>query len=156
MRRVLFAVALILFATCGTSAGQPRRSGVPLSSPREVTVSADRLDRFQRWLKAVDRHEPGEQDEAVAEVAAWTNSELRGLWIDVNILSQLMRNPRLGRFMVQGEGQRAPTEIRYTSFQHRQLIAFACAAAAMLADRDCIEFKAATSLDADLIRLARH
>jgi hypothetical protein len=155
MRRVLFAVALILFATCGTSAGQPRRSGVPLSSPREVTVSADRLDRLQRWLKAVDRHEPGEQDEALAEVAAWTNTELRGLWVDVDVLSQLMRNVRLNRFLVQAEGQRTPIEVRYTSFQHRQLIAFACAAAAMLADRDCIEFKATNSLDAGLIRLAQ-
>src|SRR6266851_5801754 len=116
MRRVLFAVALILFATCGTSTGQPRRSGVPSSSPREVTVPADRLDRLQRWLKAVDRHEPGEQDEALAEVAAWTNTELRGLWIDVHVLSQLMRNVRLNRFLVQAEGQRTPIEVRYTSF----------------------------------------
>jgi hypothetical protein len=156
MRRVLFAVGLVLLGVCGAAAGQ-RRSGLPaFPASREVTVSADRLDRLHRWLKAVDRHEPGEQDEALAEVGAWTNTELRGLWIDVNVLSQLMRNPRLGRFVVQGEGQRAATEIRYTSFQHRQLTAFACAAAATLADPTCIEMKATNSLDADLTRLAQH
>src|SRR5207245_4617154 len=114
------------------------------------------LDRLQRWLKAVDRHEPGEQDEAVAEVGAWTNAELRALWIDVNVLTQLMRNVRLARFIVQGEGQRGATEIRYTSLQHHQLIAFACAAAAMMAERDCVDARAANGLDADLMRLAQH
>jgi tetratricopeptide (TPR) repeat protein len=156
MRRVLFAVAFILLGTCGAAAGQMRRSGQPLSQLQEVGVSTDRLDRLQRWLKAVDRHEPGIYDDAVAEVGTWTNTDLRALWVDVNVLAQLMRNLRLSRFIVQAEGQRGSTEIRYTSFQLRQLTAFACAAAAILADRDCVTIKAATSLDADLIRLAQH
>jgi Tfp pilus assembly protein PilF len=157
MRRALFAVSILTFVLgiCGAAAGQ-RRSGMPaLPSPREVTVAADRLDRLQRWLKAVDRHEPGEQDDAVAEVGGWTNADLRGLWIDLNILSQLMRNVRLNRFTVQTETQ-GTTEIRYTSFQRHQLIAFACAAASLLADRDCVEMKAAAGLDKDLTRLAQH
>src|SRR5712692_10547312 len=121
MRRVFFAVALILLGT-GAGAGQMRRSGLPtLPSAQEVSVSADRLDRLQRWLKVVDRHEPGVQDDAAAEVGAWTNTDLRGLWVDVNVLAQLMRNLRLSRFIVRGEGQARPTEIRYTSQQLRQL-----------------------------------
>jgi tetratricopeptide (TPR) repeat protein len=156
MRHVLFAVGLVVVAVCGAAAGQ-RRSGMPaLPSPPEVSVAADRLDRLHRWLKAVDRHEAGEQDEALTEVGGWTNAELRGLWIDVNVLWQLMRNVRLTRFVVQGEAQRAATEIRYTSFQHRQLMVFACAAAGMLADRNCLEIKASTNLDAELTRLAEH
>src|SRR5207248_1050068 len=72
------------------------------------------------------------------------------------VVSQLMRNLRLSRFVVQGEGQRASIEIRYTSLQRRQLIAFACAAAAMLTDPNCVDFSVMSSLDADLVRLRQH
>ena len=41
MRRVFFAVALVLLGTCGAAAGQMRRSGLPVLSPSpEVSVTA--------------------------------------------------------------------------------------------------------------------
>jgi tetratricopeptide (TPR) repeat protein len=122
-----------------------------------TTTSTDpRLARVEQWLKAVDGHEPGEQDEAVAEVGAWTDSDLRELWVDVNALFQLMRNPGRGWFDIHGRGQRDTTVIVYTASQLRQLRAFACAAAAMLPHPDCLAIHAAAELDADLQRLVEH
>jgi len=42
-----------------------------------------RFDRVERWLSAVLRHEPGEADEAVADIGSWPAPQLRMLWIDV-------------------------------------------------------------------------
>ena len=51
-----------------------------------------RIDRVERWLNAVAQHEPGQADDAVAEIASWSSPEMRMLWIDVSVLVQLMRN----------------------------------------------------------------
>jgi hypothetical protein len=42
-----------------------------------------RFDRVERWLSAVLQHEPGEADEAVADIGSWPAPQLRMLWIDV-------------------------------------------------------------------------
>src|SRR5262249_1782255 len=147
---------LVILASAAGAAGQMRRSGVPSISRAQVDVPAERLPRLQRWLKAVDRHEPGADDDSVIEVGAWTNTELRGLWVDANVLAQLMRNVRGSRFLVQAERQSGATEIRYTQNQLGQLRALACAAGGMMADPECGAIKAPTTLDADLVRLAQH
>jgi tetratricopeptide (TPR) repeat protein len=119
-------------------------------------VATDRIVRLEHWLKAVDQHTPGAEDDALVEVGAWSTSELRTLWLDVKALALLMRNLRLRTFQVQTDGQRGPTEVRYTSFQLRRLTVLACAAAGIVADRDCLAIKAETDLDADLLRLSKH
>jgi tetratricopeptide (TPR) repeat protein len=150
-------IGLVVLGASTGGVGQIRRSGLPaLPTPPEISASAERLDRLQRWLSAVDRHEPGEQDDAVTEVGGWTNGDLRGLWVDVTVLSQLMRSPRLGRFIVQGQGQRGATEIHYTANQLSRLRTYACAAAAILLQPDCLAIQAAAGLDADLRTLAAH
>jgi len=134
-----------------------RRSGIPGdASPKVHDVTADRIERLKAWLKAVDRHEPGVEDDVVGEVGGWSNTQLRGLWIDVNVLTQLMRNVRLSRFLIRMETQRNATEIRYTSQQLRQMATLACVAGAMLARPDCVAIKAASSADEELLRLAEH
>jgi tetratricopeptide (TPR) repeat protein len=120
-------------------------------------VSADRIPRLERWLKAVDRHEPGESDEAVDEVGSWSIVELRGLWVDVYVLAQLARNPKLAHFVVKTDTQASGVEIRYSSQQLRQLATLACAAGAMLAsDLYCLSLKAASSVDEALMTLVTH
>src|SRR5438445_5869964 len=157
MRRVLFAVALLIATAWPASGGQMRRSGVPTELSRKVQdVTSDRIERLRQWLKAVDRHEPGVEDDEVVAVGGWSNAQLRSLWIDVNVLSQLMRNVRLSRFMIRMESQRNATEIRFTSTQLRQMATLACAAGAMLARPDCVAIKAASSADEELRRLAEH
>jgi hypothetical protein len=51
-------------------------------------------------------------------------------------------------------GQRIPQDILYTNLQLQRLKTLACAAVGLAADPRCGERKAATDLDADLLRLA--
>jgi hypothetical protein len=114
-----------------------------------------RVVRVEQWLKSVLHHEPGETDEALRTVQAWTNADLRTLWIDLEVLARLMRNPNSARFSLQIEGERRPREIRYTSPQLRRLVLLACAAAGTLGRDECTSVRAAGDLDDDLRALAR-
>ena len=157
MRHALVTIVWIAGFSAIAAGGQMRRSGVPTElSPKVQDVTSDRIERLRQWLKAVDRHEPGVEDDEVITVGVWSNAQLRSLWIDVNVLSQLMRNVRLSRFMIRMESQRNATEIRFSSTQLRQMATLACAAGARLARPDCVSIKAASSVDEELLRLAEH
>jgi tetratricopeptide (TPR) repeat protein len=117
-------------------------------------VAPARLERLEQWLKALARHTPGAEDEALAEIGSWPNSELRPLWIDVNVLIQVTRNLKLSRFRVQFQGQRSPTQIRYTRVQMRRLTVLGCAAAGLVVEPVCVALRAAEELDPDLLRLS--
>ena len=91
MRRLALFLCFLLIAAgvAGQDAPSPRRSR------QFVEPVADaRLDRLERWLKAVARHAPGVADPQANEVAGWSQPDLQSLWIDVNVLVKLMRNPR--------------------------------------------------------------
>ena len=124
--------------------------GVAFQQPDMV----DRLDRMEQWLKAVMRHEPGTTDDAAGLVGSWSNSELRQLWIDSNVMAQLMRNPKGVGFSVRAEGQRVSQKISYTVAQFRHLKALACAAGGMVDQPECLAIKASISVGADLLHLA--
>ena len=61
--------------------------------PAAAWVADARIDRLERWLKAVARHEPGSEDQEAIEVGSWPQGDLQTLWIDVDVLVKLMRNP---------------------------------------------------------------
>lgn len=153
MRRVLCAVVLVAAA-----AGAVRTESASSAGPIQAgAVIADRIPRLARWLKAVDRHDPGERDEATDEVAEWTNAELRVLWVDINVLAQMKRNVKLKRFIFKTEAQARATEVHYTDLQLRQLATLACAAGGMVSSNpDCLAIKAGTALDGDLVKVAAH
>ena len=109
-----------------------------------------RLARLAQWLAAVVDHAPGADDEPAETVAAWSNADVRALWIDASAVVQLMRNPRGVMFTVRGEGQ-PPVQVRYTSPQLRRLRAMACACAGMLKDASCAD--AAPAADDTLRRV---
>ena len=92
-------------------------------------VGKGRLERLERWLKATARHAPGEDDDALAEIAAWPNAQLKQLWIDANVLTQVMCSEGANRFTVLPEGQRLGTQVRYTQVDLHRLQVLACAAA---------------------------
>jgi tetratricopeptide (TPR) repeat protein len=87
-----------------------------------------RLGRLEQWLKAVMRHEPGTTDAAAERVGAWSNSELRALWIDTYVVVQLIRNPKASSFSVQQVGKSRPQPVLYTNVQLQRLRALACVA----------------------------
>jgi len=156
MRQVpatIVAIAIALVAAGARAGAQPGASGL---RTLEVVVTPDRLDRLEAWLKAIDRHDPGEIDDATNEVGQWTNDQLRGLWVDIGSLAALLRNLRLNQFAIRPDGQGKPTPVRYRSPLLERLKTLACAAAGQLADRDCVEMHATQSLDDDLVLLAAH
>jgi tetratricopeptide (TPR) repeat protein len=62
-------------------------------------VSA-RITRLEKWLSAIEQHEPGAADEAVLEVNGWNQEQLRLIWIDVTSLVSLVREPDVTLFYV--------------------------------------------------------
>jgi tetratricopeptide (TPR) repeat protein len=141
-----FAILLILIGTA------PRVStdGAAFQQPD----MGGRLDRVEQWLKAVMRHEPGTADDAAGLVGSWSNSELRMLWIDSNVMAQWMRNSKGVGFNVRSEGQRASQKIAYSVAQFRHLKALGCAAGGMVDQPECLAIKASISVGADLLRLS--
>ena len=69
-----------------------------LPPQREIIVSTDRVDRLERWLKAVDQHEPGEIDDAASEIGRFSETALRDLWVDAQSLVALMRDRKTSVF----------------------------------------------------------
>ena len=120
-----------------------------------------RLARVEQWTKAVMRHKPGTPDEAAFEVGGWSNTALRTLFVDVNVVVKLIRNPAAANFSIQSAGQRRPEEIRYSTSDFRRLRVVACAAGGQvgggitLDERRCLDIGAINQLDGDLRELAQ-
>ena len=129
-------------------------SSAPSIGALQPSEADARLVRVEQWLKAVRHHEPGTTDQAAALVASWYTRDIRMLWIDANVITQAMRDPRKSRFSFRAEGQSTTQSIQYSSQQLRRLKVLACAAAGILAHPVCVEVGASTALDADLLGLA--
>ncbi len=120
-------------------------------------VAEIRITRLERWLGSVDSHNPGYEDRALLDVAEWTHDDLRSLWIDLDVLAQLMRKPKSGAATVRPEGQRVPSTVNYLPDQRKRLVLLACAAAGILeTDLQCYGATANGGIDATLARLAAH
>jgi len=134
-------------------------AATPCAATQNASVQQQNMDarlvRVVQWLKAVVQHEPGAADDAVALVGSWTPSQVQTLWLDTNVIVQLMRNPGQVSFSVRSEGQRSAQSIPYSPMQLRKMKGLACAAAGIvLTDRRCVEMKVANELDLELRRLA--
>jgi tetratricopeptide (TPR) repeat protein len=162
--RVLSVIALVAGAAVAASAGSlaeqgrtrlppPAPDSGPGATPLEQNMDG-RVARLERWLKVTVRHTPGVDDEALAEVAAWPNANLREIWIDTNVLVQIMRGRRSDRFAVRAEGRDTATQVRYTKAQLQRLNVLACAAGGALVETTCMAMRAADDLDPELRQLA--
>jgi hypothetical protein len=152
MRPLLLASVVIVAAgVCGLAA-QGRRSGqVAGLASRDVIVTAERIDLFARWLKAVDRHDPGALDDALDDIASWSSGDLRGLWADAKFLALLMRNLKVNRFSV--AEPRGTVAIIYPPLLLQRMRSMACAASGRLISLDCAAIHAVDGLDDELRRL---
>jgi hypothetical protein len=127
--RVRFVVSLAALIAAAVVSGfsqtsRPRAAAPPQSATElkgRSTLPATRLDRLQEWLAAVDRHDPGTPDGPAVEVRSWSSRELSALWIDVDGLAQLMRNPKLNNFFVRSNDRRGAGELRYSRGEMQRL-----------------------------------
>ena len=152
MKRAIGTSIVVGFAIAAVAA-QGRRSGEIQSLRTPIDVTAERVDRLERWLEAVDAHEAGEADAALDEVASWSTGDLRQLWGDVRVPTILLRNRRAARFLIPTTGGRT-MEVFYPPSLMRRMRALACAAAGRLADVDCVAKGAPLELSAALRRFA--
>jgi hypothetical protein len=156
-RWLLLIVLTLIGAGAAPASGQLRAPASGARLPAVEEVGPGRLERLEQWLKAAARHAAGEDDEALTEAAAWPNSDLKKLGIEVNALVQIIRLPpdrRPTKFSIRSENQKTQTLVRYTPAQLRRLTVLACAAGGGLDDPDCITMRAADELDADFRRLS--
>jgi tetratricopeptide (TPR) repeat protein len=158
--RSLRRLSLSLLILSGAAAAQSAQRGMGSSPFSGLFVTDDRISRVERWLVAVDTHVPGREDAAVREILDWPNGDLSGLWVDVSVLSQIMRTPKLSMFWVELEGQNRSIQLSYTRSQKERLQVLACAATGMLrateATNPCVVIHAMRAATDDLRRLDRH
>src|SRR5262249_32786439 len=125
----------------------------PAGTPK-VVVTSERVDRFERWMQAVEAHEPGVVDDAVDEVGSWPGTTLRALWVDAKFLAGLLRNLKMARSQI--TTPQGTVEIVYPDEILQRMRAFACAASGRLQRPDCMLIHASENLDGDLRALAAH
>jgi tetratricopeptide (TPR) repeat protein len=141
-------------AAASRASAQLRGPSSPSAGSAVEQVGPERLVRLEQWLKAVARHDPGQSDDALLEVAALPNAALKLLWIDANVLTQMIRSVNANRFTVRPEGQRLGTQIRYSSTQTHRLRVLACAAGGALVAPECMAMDAGSELTPELRQLA--
>jgi tetratricopeptide (TPR) repeat protein len=129
---------------------------LPLAASAEPTDDPNaRILRVERWLKAVLSHQPGRKDNAVNEVAAWSNTDIRTLGTDEKVIAELMRNPSVRQIEAAVPGRSARPLFGYTVWQLHRLRVLACAGGGLVDRRDCRDLNASDEIDARLSRLAR-
>jgi len=85
------------------------------------TPPSPRIARLERWLAAVERHQPGTADGPAIEIGSWPASDLRTLRIDLSSLAESMRNPKATAFYFTSRDRRTGAPIRYTAAEIRRL-----------------------------------
>ena len=153
MRRSILAVIVVGAAMTSGAGAQPRRSGI--SSPRAtIDATKEHVDQLERWLEAIDTHEPGEADAALDEVASWSTGDLRMLWADVKALTTLLRDRKAAAFLFADGGR--TIAVSYPPSLMQRMRRLACASAGRLAEIDCLALRASLELSEPMRRLAEH
>jgi tetratricopeptide (TPR) repeat protein len=96
---------------------------VLVAGPSSQTVS--RMERLEQWLTAIERHEPGTSDPPALLVRSWNADDLRWLWIDLNTVIKLMRDPDVRLFFMSTPGRSKPTQYVYSGSELRRLLGLA-------------------------------
>ena len=148
----------LLFLLLAVQVGVGQLQVGPTARPpqREIVVSTDRVDRLERWLKAVDQHEPGEIDDAAREIGRFSETALQDLWVDAQAFVAIMRDRKASQFHATSGQPPLRTRIIYQPADRRRMSVLACAAAGQLDEPDCVAIHARGALDAQGARLAEH
>jgi tetratricopeptide (TPR) repeat protein len=152
----------------------PFELGVHVQAQRAPSAQERRLsplDRLEAWVAAVNRHTPGEVDEAALEINQWSSGDLRGVWIDVASLVSLVREPGVSVFYVPGDPElrlttsgwatvtpatrtSRPTPISYSGRDLERLRRLAVSFGSPTEGRDNLLLKRGAMLHADIAMLA--
>ena len=128
---------------------------LPLAAPAAPTDDPNaRILRVERWLKAVLSHQPGRKDDAISEVAAWSNADLRTLGVDERVLLELMQNPAAKQVKAAIPTRNGRPLVTYTPWQLHRLRVLSCAGSGLVSGRDCRDLNAGDEIDARLSHLA--
>jgi len=155
IRGLAFAVALGLLESSG-AAQQQRAPGSGMLLPATL-VEAGRIERLERWMRAVARHVPGEQDAAFVEIAGWPNANLKPLFVDASALVQTIGHAGVNAgatMTVRPAGQKTALRVRYSTEQYHRLQVLACAAGGRMLEKECWQIKAVDELDPELRQIA--
>ena len=82
MPRILHVGALpplLVFLQMSLGFGTAAASGRERSEVEQQTAPSDVLEALESWLRAVDEHQPGARDEAIALVSRWSGGDLGAL-----------------------------------------------------------------------------
>jgi tetratricopeptide (TPR) repeat protein len=142
-------VGLIVFVALAGLALPHAAPAAPTDDPNA------RILRVERWLKAVLSHQPGQKDDAVSELAAWSNTDLLTLGADERVLVELMRNPAAKQLKVPIPASGGRPLVAYTPWQLHRLRVLGCAGGGLVSGRDCRDLNAPDEIDARLSQLAR-
>jgi tetratricopeptide (TPR) repeat protein len=114
-------------------------SAAAQTTPRMVVRDTAATDRAARWIDAAVQHAPGVSDRGVDEVAGLTSGDMTGLRVEIQVIRQLMRDPRGRTFVMPGPQPGIPPQLVYGREQIDALVkAAAGAVAAGLDDEDVI------------------
>jgi hypothetical protein len=92
---------------------------------RPSSQAVSRIDRLEQWMAAIERHEPGTFDPPAMTVRPWNSNDMRWLWIDLNSVIRLMRDPGVSLFFMTTPGQSTPTRYVYSGSDLRRLLTLA-------------------------------
>jgi tetratricopeptide (TPR) repeat protein len=68
-------------------------AGAILTATSRSAVAGDEMSLLRRWLAAVNEHQPGRRDGAVARIGAWPDRDLDAVTPYIELLVRLLRAP---------------------------------------------------------------
>ncbi len=90
VRRARLSTILSVAATAATLHAQT----IPNLQSADLNRRGAGVNRLHVWVESIRLRDAGNTDEAVARVAQWTSAELDDLWIELQMLHELMDDPR--------------------------------------------------------------
>jgi Tetratricopeptide repeat len=120
------AVRLLIAAAVCAAALQPV-SFAQSTTPSTPAGRPSRSERLRDWLAAVERHQPGIVDDAIAVFDSWRPDDFQYLAIDLNTVLALMRDPDLRTFFYSPDRRSGRQQV-YSGSDLRTLVTVALAA----------------------------
>jgi tetratricopeptide (TPR) repeat protein len=84
-----------------------------------------RSERLRQWVDALERHEPGFDDDALGVFDTWRRDDFAYLTIDINTLLQLIADPDLRTFSFVPPGRVIPIHVAYKGSDLRLILELA-------------------------------